>query len=262
MASGKHLLPVELILFALLMLCACGSGSRPGHSSGKFSHGEELLAEKLEKSLFSDIIDHWYPRNIDSLYGGYISDYDYNWELSESDQVKSLVQQARHVWATSFIYENYPEKKEFLNYATHGFHFLRDRMWDPEFGGFFAFCNRDGSPQEESIQDKRIYGQAFAVYGLSQYYRVSGDPDALALVKKAFLWMEAHGHDPQFGGYFEFLKRDGRHLQAGDTGGTGLWDSPAAGLKDYNSSIHLMEALTSLYGVWPDSLVRTRLEEM
>lgn len=34
------------------------------------------------------------------------------------------------------------------------------------------------------------------------------------------------------------------------------------GYKDQNSSIHLLEALTELYAVWPNPLVRTRLEEM
>jgi mannobiose 2-epimerase len=32
--------------------------------------------------------------------------------------------------------------------------------------------------------------------------------------------------------------------------------------KDQNSSIHLMEALTELYHVWPDELLRERLNEM
>ncbi len=268
MAFRDTILPLKVILFALLLLYACGGGNRHGNSSGTkktciaVSSGMKMLADELEKSLFEDIVDHWYPRNIDSLFGGYLSDFDHDWELSESAQVKSLVQQARHVWATSFLYEYYPERKEFLDYATHGFRFLRDRMWDPDYGGFYVFCNRDGSPEAESINDKRIYGQAFAVYGLSQYYSVSGDPEALKLVKKAFLWMEDHAHDMLHGGYFEFLKRDGTHFKAGDGGGTRLWDSPAAGWKDYNSSIHLMEALTSLYEIWPDSLVRSRLEEM
>jgi mannobiose 2-epimerase len=35
-----------------------------------------------------------------------------------------------------------------------------------------------------------------------------------------------------------------------------------AGLKDFNSSIHLLEAFTELYQIWPDTLVRLRLEEM
>jgi mannobiose 2-epimerase len=34
------------------------------------------------------------------------------------------------------------------------------------------------------------------------------------------------------------------------------------GYKDQNSSIHLLEAFTELYSVWPDPLVRQRLQEM
>ncbi len=72
--------------------------------------------------------------------------------------------------------------------------------------------------------------------------------------------MEEHAHDKEYGGYFELLQRDGSPVLPEDAG-----DGPAsnmAGLKDYNSSIHLMEAFTELYLVWPDDLVRKRLEEM
>jgi mannobiose 2-epimerase len=41
-----------------------------------------------------------------------------------------------------------------------------------------------------------------------------------------------------------------------------LSDLLMRGYKDYNSSIHILEALTTLYHVWPDELVRQRLEEM
>jgi mannobiose 2-epimerase len=34
------------------------------------------------------------------------------------------------------------------------------------------------------------------------------------------------------------------------------------GYKDYNSSIHLLECFTELYNVWPDELLRVRLQEM
>jgi mannobiose 2-epimerase len=207
MAFRKSFFPVSMLILTQLLLYGCGGGSRPGKSPEPTLQGKNLLAEEMEKSLFGDLLDYWYPRNLDTLRGGYISDFDYDWTPSKGFQVKALVQQARHVWTTSFIYENYPEREKFLDYAAHGFRFLRDRMWDPECGGFFTFCNRDGSPQKESINEKRIYGQAFAVYGLSQYYSVSRDPEALDLARKAFLWMEAHSHDPQYGGYFEFLKR-------------------------------------------------------
>ena len=218
------------------------------------------LADLLEESLFEYIVDPWYPLVIDSMYGGYISEFSRNWSPGTGSGEKALVQQARHVWATARLFEAYPEKEEYLDYATHGFLFLRDVMWDREFGGFHAYCTKEGDQVERSINDKRIYGQAFAVYGLSQYYRMSHNPEALKLAKEAFLWMEEHAHDKEYGGYFEMLRRDGSAVLPEDAGdGPG---SNMAGLKDYNSSIHLMEAFTELYLVWPDELVRKRLEEM
>ncbi|MFC2126717.1 AGE family epimerase/isomerase, partial [Bacteroidota bacterium] len=77
-----------------------------------------------------------------------------------------------------------------------------------------------------------------------------------------FLWMDEHVHDPEFGGYHEFLMRDGTPILTDSDFEVLQRLSMAKGLKDYNSSIHLMEAITQLYRVWPDDLVRERLEEM
>jgi len=251
----KKLIPSIAFMLYVVLSSSCTS-------EDKTSSDPSGLASELEESLFSYIIDPWYPRNIDTLYGGYISAFDHDWTLSVNSQVKALVQQARHVWTTSYIYEAYPERKEFLKYSDHGFSFLKDALWDQEFGGFHAYCNQDGTARSESINEKRIYGQAFAIYGLSQYYRMSHHMEALELAKESFIWMEDHAHDHEHGGYFEFLNRDGSPILSIDSNETALGDSPGVGLKDYNSSIHLMEALTELYRVWPDSLVQVRLEEM
>jgi len=261
MAFRKSNLPVSIVIITQFILAACDGGNSSGNRTELVMPEQILLADELENSLFDFIIDPWYPLIIDSINGGYISEFEQDWTMAESSQRKALVQQARHVWATSFIYEFYPERKELLDYAAHGFRFLRDAMWDKEFGGFHAYCAKEGHPEARSVDDKRIYGQAFAIYGLSQYYRMSNDQEALELAKKAFLWIEEGGHDQDHGGYFEFLRRDGTPVNADDTS-TGVPGSSARGTKDYNSSIHLMEAFCELYKVWPDNLVRTRLEEM
>jgi mannobiose 2-epimerase len=219
------------------------------------------MAEILEESLFRDILDVWYPRNLDTVHGGFISGFQRDWSPTERPLPKSLVQQARHLWTTSFVYEHYPQKKEYLEYARNGFGFLREHMWDNEYGGFFTHCLADGTPAIERNDGKLVYGQSFAIYGLSQFYAVSGEEKALELAKATFLWMEVNVHDKEHGGYFEFLERDGtplgHELDADEMG-----RSPGKGLKDYNSSIHILEAFTTLYKVWPDALVKKRLEEM
>jgi cellobiose epimerase len=249
-----------LILVITISMSSCRQVTNKTSVNPVEQSDQVALADQLEESLFDDILNIWYPLNIDSLYGGYFSEFKRDWTPGEGSGEKALVQQARHVWTTSRVFEAYPEKKEYLAYATHGFHFLRDRMWDQECGGFHAYCTKEGEPVERSINDKRIYGQAFAIYGLSQYYRMSKNKEALRLAKKAFLWMEEHAHGVQNGGYFEMLHRDGSPVLPEDPGEGP--DNFGAGLKDYNSSIHIMEALTELYLVWPDELVRRRLEEM
>ncbi len=67
--------------------------------------------------------------------------------------------------------------------------------------------------------------------------------------------------DTTNGGYFNLLLRDGTPMHLSDQEYS-MRDMPYAGLKDYNSSINLMEAYASLYKIWPDSLLRVRLTEI
>lgn len=255
----KFTLGVAVIL--IMSLPSCQSKKAGETSMVPEQAQQSALADQLEESLFTNILEPWYPLVIDSVNGGYHSNFARDWSREENSGNRALVQQSRHVWATSLIYEHYPLKKEYLEYAANGFRFLKNSMWDEEFGGFHAYCTQIGVPLAASMDQKKIYGQAFALYGLSQYYRVSKDPEALGMAKKTFLWMEEHAHDKEFGGYFELLNQDGSPVIDAQEG-EGQDGFLRMGIKDYNSSIHVMEALTELYRIWPDRLVRTRLEEM
>ena len=238
------LMPIFLLLF-LILSCS-------GPKKKTVDPNEKIRAE-LSESLNKKLLDVWYPRTIDSISGGFLSDFDYKWDM-KGPQNKMIVTQSRHIWTCSSLAEFYPEKKtHYLKIAGHGFQFLKDKMWDPKLGGFFNLVEREGnvlkSGKTERIM-KDAYGNAFAIYGLSTYVRVSGDTTALSLAKKAFLWLDRHSYDPQFGGYFQFLEADGTPLKSGLNG---------VPPKDQNSSIHLLEAFTALYQVWPDPLVKERL---
>jgi mannobiose 2-epimerase len=128
-------------------------------------------------------------------------------------------------------------------------------MWDKEYGGFYTLVNREGVAKSTM---KDAYGNSFGIYGLAAYFHSSGDTAALELAKKAFMWLEAHSHDKRYKGYFQHLERDGTPIvrPASTPANSDL------GYKDQNSSIHLLEAFTELYSVWPDPLVKARLEEM
>jgi mannobiose 2-epimerase len=214
------------------------------------------IATAMEKSLREETLSKWYPLCIDTIYGGYLSSFTYDFKPT-ADQRKMIVTQARHTWTNARAAHRYPDIQHYKTGAAHGFNFLRDVMWDKQFGGFFTLVSRDGVVDDVNSQ-KTAYGNAFGIYALAAYYDQSGDTSALALVKSAFNWLEAHSHDGEEGGYFQHLARDGSPVQR-----SGVTESTSdLGYKDQNSSIHLLEAFTELYQVWPDTLVRTRLEEM
>ncbi len=100
---------------------------------------------------------------------------------------------------------------------------------------------------------KTAYGNAFAIYALAALTAASDNAEVLDFAKEAFYWLDNNSHDPEYGGYFQFLEQDGSPRKSGYN------NTPP---KDQNSSIHLLEAFTELYRVWPDDLLRSRLEEM
>lgn len=212
------------------------------------------LADLIEKSIQTEMLNLWYPRAVDTVYGGFLCTFTYDWQPT-GPQDKMIVTQARHTWSNSKASQLYVDNPVYRESANHGFAFLRDVMWDKEFGGFYNLVDRTGKPKEAM---KTAYGNAFAIFALSAYYGASGDTSALQLAKDAFGWLEKYSHDPDKKGYFQHLQRDGKFIARPDS----IVSTSEIGYKDQNSSIHLLEAFTELYQVWPDPLVKERLAEM
>ncbi|GAC1432114.1 MAG: cellobiose 2-epimerase [Chitinophagaceae bacterium] len=205
----------------------------------------------------AELLDVWYPKDVDSVYGGFLSTFTYDFR-PEGAQDKMIVTQARHIWSNARAAELYPQKAFYKKSAQQGFYFLRDFFWDKKYGGFYTLLTRDGKVKPSSLGEKIAYGNAFGMYALAAYYRCSGDIAALNLAKETFYWLEKHSHDPVNKGYFQHMQMDGTPVKR-----TRNVPSVAeTGYKDQNSSIHLLEAFTELYYVWPDPLLAVRLREM
>ena len=204
------------------------------------------------KELLAQEFHLFYPISIDTVYGGFFSDLNYKWQLA-GRQNKMIVTQARHVWSTAngAMYYHNQYSDTLLKISTHGFKFLKEVMWDKKFGGFYNLVTREGEPIKEGGKIiKQAYGDAFAIYGLAAYYKATRDTSALNLAIATFMWMDKHSYDPKYGGYFQYMKRDGTPYKKG------FFNTPP---KDQNSAIHILECFTELYGVWKNPILKERL---
>lgn len=209
---------------------------------------------KEMKEHLSRIFKLWYPLTIDTKDGGYYSDANYKYQL-KGPQDKMIVTQARRVWSNANASLYFHKKEPYFKYAHHGFEYLKNVMWDKKYGGFYDLVNREGKPISFGYgpAGKTAYGNAFAIYGLSAYYKAFGDKSALSLAKRTFEWMDKHSYDPKYGGYFQNLTVEGVPKKI-----TFRKIPP----KDQNSMIHIMEAFTELYSVWPNKLLKERLNSL
>ena len=104
---------------------------------------------------------------------------------------------------------------------------------------------------------KQIYAQAFAIYGLSEYYRVTNDENCLEKAIDLFRLIEKYSFDDKLDGYFEAFSRewgaiDDLRLSAKD----------ANEKKTMNTHLHVLEAYTNLYRIWKDDLLKKQLRAL
>src|SRR6186997_27819 len=66
------------------------------------------IAKEIENSIQREMLNKWYPQNMDTLYGGFITTFTYDFKPT-GDQDKFVVTQARHTWSTSKAAMRYPD---------------------------------------------------------------------------------------------------------------------------------------------------------
>jgi cellobiose epimerase len=222
---------------------------------------KEPLRNELEMEL-RRLMGVWFPRSVDWEHGGFLCDFDHRWKPSGS-QPKLLEYQARQTISAARGAAHYPDLAPLREVAAHGFRYLKERMWDRSLGGWYRLLDRAGNPLEEAT--KHGHGSSYAISACVFCYELTGDVACLELAKLAFFWLEEHAHDDKHGGYFVFYRQDGTPILSQDQGLTP--DQPLdaigtpIGFKDANTTSDLLKCFSDLYRVWPDPLLRKRLEE-
>ena len=120
------------------------------------------------------------------------------------DAPKGAVLNTRILWTFSSAY-NFLKDEAYLELAHRAYRYLINNFWDKENGGILWSLNPKGEPLDSR---KQIYAQGFAIYGLSEYYKATGNKESLGYAIKLFELIEKWAFDPRHGGYLEALSND------------------------------------------------------
>ena len=237
------------VLAATALLCPLAEAAPTARD-----YGRETAA--LEAYLWRHVLEPRFPRCLDKERGGFHANYARDWS-PRPDADRFVVYQARVTWTAAEVARAFPARRdEYLGYMRHGLRYLADVMWDKTQGGFHTFVDLRGAPLEPAV--KWTYGNAFAVYALAAVYRTTGDPEALALARNGFEWMERHMRSGD--GYLGGVKRDGTRLPFDPRSVSPAKDAmyaPSAWLS-MNVHIHVLEAYAELLKAAPDERLRER----
>ncbi len=211
----------------------------------------QQLADSARQELFS-ILDWWAEKMPDPEHGGFYGRIDGE-GLLHSDSDKSVILNTRILWTFSAAARQTGTER-YRVIADRAYQYILDYFWDPQSGGVYWMLDYKGQP----VQDKKqVYAQAFAVYGLSEYYLLTKNQAALDKAQALFDLMERHSLDKMRGGYFEAFSRDWQLIAD-----LRLSDRDANEAKTMNTHLHVLEAYASLYRASPTKPVEAALKAM
>lgn len=211
---------------------------------------------RLEKNLQANIAAFWLANGLDFEHGGYRTALGPKGE-PRTGNAKTLVSQARMVWFFSrMAREGYGDRQRLLEAATLGYRFLREKMWDRKYGGFYWEVEASGSRKLKN--GKHLYGQAFALSAITEYYLATRRQEVLDFALDFFSLLESKAYDRDFGGYQESFQRDWSALPPMEK----TYIGSLSGEKTMNTHLHIIEALTGLYRASGRTGVKERLSEL
>ena len=210
----------------------------------------ETFLREVRENLTSGILPYWLK--LKDPRGGYYGEVTSDGTVLY-DAPRGVILNARIIWAFAAAYQMFP-KTEYLVAAVHARDYFLDHFCDTKYGGVYWSVDAGG---ERLDTKKQLYAQGFAIYGLSELYKVTRDDEALKNAVNLFKVVETFFADKENGGYIEALSRDFSPLSD-----MSLSAHDINADKTMNSHLHILEAYANLYQVWPDPSLKEAVEKL
>ena len=212
---------------------------------------KEILKNKAKTELIN-ILDYWLKNTIDKENGGFIGEINHQNVINNNSETGAVLN-ARILWSFSAAYA-VEKNPEYLKTAKRAFQYIKDYFFDKEFGGIFWSLQADGKPKDTKNQ---IYAIAFVIYGLSEFYKIFKNEDALELAQSLFYKIELYSKDYKNKGYLEAFTRDWQEIED-----LRLSEKDANEKKTMNTHLHIVEAYSNLYLIWPNPKLKDSIKEI